>query len=230
MGGCLGGHVLHSGRDKCEVFIVMYQGGRTGPVKKLAPPRLSFFFFSLKTKQNKTKRIYKWCRWCMLFLLQWTFRFGFYTGFKNGKAKCWKARRGERAPARGERDYTGLRGELALYRHTDAPITEQSRVVLLLALKTWPRAFNVRCLGLGFVCRVVACVICRVCERRPFTSTASSRIRLFSFFLSRFLLIKLLLNGSTSVVPCSADRMVCVERLIERERSGLWNVYVIEGD
>lgn len=123
----------------------------------------------------------------------------------------------ESAPARGERDYTGLRGELALYRHTDAPITEQSRVVLLLALKTWPRAFNVRCLGLGFVCCVVACVICRVCERRPFTSTASSRIRLFSFFLSRFLLIKLLLNGSTSVVPCSADRMVCVERLIERE-------------
>lgn len=126
--------MLHSGRDECEVFIVMYQGGRTGPVKKLAPPRLSFFFFSLKNKQNVyVSDVGGACYFCYNGLSG----VGFIRGLKMERRSVGKRGEGkESAPARGERDYTGLRGELALYRHTDAPITEQSRVVLLLALKT----------------------------------------------------------------------------------------------
>lgn len=126
--------MLHSGRDKCEVFIVMYQGGRTGLVGKTPSSPFIILFLFFKNKQNVyVSDVGGACYFCYNGLSG----VGFIRGLKMERRSVGKRGEGkESAPARGERDYTGLRGELALYRHTDAPITEQSRVVLLLALKT----------------------------------------------------------------------------------------------
>lgn len=70
-----------------------------------------------------------------------------WTDFKNGKQKCWRARREERVG--GERELMGLwgrqfTGETVSYINTDeAPRTKRGRVCVLLALETLPRPLTV---------------------------------------------------------------------------------------